>query len=93
MLWGHLQFGLGGDNMHVRELYRSFLEEAKGKADSGPAWEKAVAAYKEKAKKPFKPKELDGPVKTFIKDLAKKAKDEALKLDPENADIKAFEIK
>ena len=27
------------------------------------------------------------------KDLAKKAKDEALKLDPENADIKAFEIK
>jgi len=74
VLWGHLQFGLGGDNVHVRELYRAFLEGAKGSADSGPAWEKAVAAYKEKAKKPFKPKELDSPVKTFIKDLAKKAR-------------------
>ena len=67
--WGYLQFGLHGPDAHFRDLFRGFMRNSVGAEDASVAWEKAVAAFKESTKKPFKPKEFENAAKKWLKAL------------------------
>ncbi|HEU4393981.1 MAG TPA: hypothetical protein VFS92_00325, partial [Planctomycetota bacterium] len=67
--WGYLQFGLHGPDAHFRDLFRGFMKSSVGAEDASVAWEKALAAFKESTKKPFKPKDFEYAAKKWLKSL------------------------
>ena len=67
--WGYLQFGLHGPDAQFRDLFRGFMKNSVGSEDASVAWEKAVAAFKESTKKPFKPKDFENAAKKWLKSL------------------------
>ena len=67
--WGYLQYGLHGPDAPVRDLFRGFLKSSVGAEEASVAWEKAVAAFKESTKKPFKPKDFENGAKKWLKSL------------------------